>query len=349
MATTFNTVYLGVFPIIDPTEGNELAENASALLGNYNDFQATDVMEMSLVSSASGIRYQQNNNIASDTYTITDSDGNVTTHTFDAGAAYNATVTYIDGTVSNSEILGVIQDEVGNTWLVPPAGQGSVTTLLELKPITGINLTSVFGDTYTGVFVDRYDLENIEVIACFTRGTLIKTDTGEIAIEDLAVGDMIETKNNGMQTLRWIGSTKVAAKGKDAPIKFKAGSVGNHRDLCVSPQHRMLIDNWKAEVVFGDREVFVPAKHMINGDTVFVQEGGDVEYFHMMFDTHEVVFANGSASESFHPGESNMGSFSDEAREEILSLFPQLREDIFLYGESAHYTLLENEARVLIS
>ena len=109
----------------------------------------------------------------------------------------------------------------------------------------------------------------------------------------------------------------------------------------------MLVEGWKAELLFGEEQVLAAAKHLVNGDSIFVDEGGEVEYFHMLFDTHEIVYANGAPSESFHPGELDMGSLAEESREEILDMFPELREDNSAYGPSDCTSLKAGEAKVL--
>jgi hypothetical protein len=99
--------------------------------------------------------------------------------------------------------------------------------------------------------------------------------------------------------------------------------------------------------LFGEDEVLAAAKYLINWDGVFIQKGGEVEYFHMLFDTHEIVFAEGAMSESFHPGEVGMDSLSEEARVEILELFPELASNICDYGPSARMSLRKYEAKLL--
>jgi len=202
--------------------------------------------------------------------------------------------------------------------------------------------TDADGDLVT---VNFDEIEN--VIVCFTRGAMIVTDKGETAIEDLAAGDMVLTKDHGLQELRWIGSRSVPAQGKFAPIMIKAGAMANDRDLLVSPQHRMVVEGWKSELLFGEREVLAAAKHLVNNDTIYVQAGGMVEYFHMLFDTHEIVFANGAASESFHPGEVGINALTDEARDEIFTLFPELRDNVEAYGPAVRTSLKGHEAKVL--
>ena len=183
------------------------------------------------------------------------------------------------------------------------------------------------------------------VVVCFAAGTMIDTAEGEKAINELMVGDLVRTADHDYQPIRWIGSSKVAATGSLAPILIKAGALGNTRDLRVSPQHRMLLGGWQAEMLFGDDEVLVAAKHLVNDSTILRVEGGEVEYFHMLFDTHEIVFAEGAPSESFHPGEIGWGALAEEARAEILALFPELASGDFAgYGTSARRTLKAYEA-----
>ncbi len=199
--------------------------------------------------------------------------------------------------------------------------------------------------------VGNITFDNFETIqfsvACFVRGTEISTRRGSVPIENLVVGDDVVTSDHGFQKIRWIGSTTVPADGKNAPIVFTKGSIGNVRDLCVSPQHRMLVRGWHVELMFDKREVLVPAKALVNDMTVFRRPGGMVQYFHMMFDQHELVFAEGVASESFHPGHEGLGSFANDARNEIFELFPALKDDVSSYSPVARPVLKYKEACAL--
>jgi hypothetical protein len=187
-------------------------------------------------------------------------------------------------------------------------------------------------------------------IVCFTSGTLIKTKSGERPIEDLSVGDTVITMDHGCQPIRWIGSSKRKAEGDVAPVLIRKGALGNKRDLRVSPQHRMLLQGWQAELLFGETEVLATAKSLINDHSIIRVEGGEVEYFHMLFDTHEVIWAEGALSESFHPGKQGWKGFDQATRDEILSLFPQLSDENFdSYGPSARLSLKHKEGALLAS
>ncbi len=188
--------------------------------------------------------------------------------------------------------------------------------------ISGINLRLELD----GAAVAAADLtvETTGVI-CFGAGTLITTKRGAIPIEYLLPGDKILTMDNGYKSVRWLGNRTVRATGKNAPIHIPAGALGNQRDLVVSPNHRMWMRSAEAELMLGDHEVLIPAKFLVGHNGITQQRGGLIGYHHMLFDQHEIVFAEGCPSESFHPGLQAMDTLEQAAQDEILELFPELR------------------------
>ncbi len=138
-------------------------------------------------------------------------------------------------------------------------------------------------------------------VACvsFTRGTHITLATGEQRlIEELNVGDRVLTRDDGVQDIRWIGQSTVRAVGEFAPICVRAGTLNNESDLIVSPDHRLFIYQRTDEVGAGRSELLVKARHLVNGETVVVQDGGFVDYFQLLFDSHQIIYAEGIAAES---------------------------------------------------
>ena len=138
-------------------------------------------------------------------------------------------------------------------------------------------------------------------LACarFTRGTHITLASGaQRPIEDLTVGDRILTRNDGVQQVRWIGQSTVRAVGDFAPIRIRAGTLNNDRDLIVSPDHRLFIYQRKDRLGAGRSELLVKARHLVNGESVTIQDGGFVDYFELLFDTHQIIYAEGIAAES---------------------------------------------------
>ncbi|MBN2905978.1 MAG: Hint domain-containing protein [Rhodobacteraceae bacterium] len=161
-------------------------------------------------------------------------------------------------------------------------------------------------------------------IPCFTKGTLIETPTGPLPVECLRVGDPVMTLDHGEQPIRWIGQRSVAGRGSMAPITVAAGALGNHRRLRVSPQHRILVGDWRAQVYFGRSQVLVAAKHLVNGTTIRQTPVARVSYVHFAFDSHQVVFAEGIPTESLHLGAMALSSMDRAARDEICAVFPEL-------------------------
>jgi len=183
---------------------------------------------------------------------------------------------------------------------------------------------------------------------CFVAGSLIETKFGNVKIEDLEVGDVIKTRN-GYKRLRWIGASPTRRNGSHAPVIINAGALGNHDRLEVSPQHRIMLSGNQIELLFDAPEVLVRAKDLINGKTIHLDTSNEpVTYYHILFDEHQIVRANGLWSESFHPGEQVINEMDASARNELFDLFPELMEDQEQgYGPVCMQCLQQYEARLL--
>ena len=137
---------------------------------------------------------------------------------------------------------------------------------------------------------------------CFTPGTRIRTPGGAVPIEALEIGDAVMTLDNGARPVLWIGRTTIEGRGKHAPIRFEKGAIGNERALLVSPQHKILISGWQAQLYCGAESVLVPAKHLVNGGSIRPEPRDEVIYMHLLLERHEILFSEGVPSESFFPG-----------------------------------------------
>lgn len=188
---------------------------------------------------------------------------------------------------------------------------------------TALNGSLTFEDMGNPIDPETFTFDTTNV-PCFTLGTRIDTPTGPRRIETLAAGDLVCTHDGAPKPLRWIGRTTVAARDKLAPIEFAPGSIGNTRTLLVSPEHRMLLTGWQAEIFFGQPEMLMAAKHFVNGTTIRRRPGGVVTYLHMLFDDHELVISDGAISESLLPAAEATQWFDDEAQAELRLLFPGL-------------------------
>ncbi|MFK7938223.1 MAG: Hint domain-containing protein [Roseovarius sp.] len=190
--------------------------------------------------------------------------------------------------------------------------------------------------------------DEIENIICFTPSTMILTAQGDRPVESLKAGDQIITRDHGTQTLRWVGHSTVPGRGSHAPVRIDAGVIGARRPLLVSPQHRVLFEGYQCELLFGTDEVFAAATHLEDGYHVQRAPKPLVTYIHLMFDAHEVIYAEGAPTESFFAGDVGIAAISGFAREELFHAFPALRSDVSAYGDTARVCLKAHEARLLM-
>ena len=251
----------------------------------------------------------------------------------------------IDGTKLTGEDITIVGGEGGETFgdRLDFNGQllaGSVI-YSDTDPGTGRSGTATLKDGSTVRFSE------IESVVCFTSGALIETPYGSRPVQDLRPGDTVLTRDEGPQTIRWAGRRSVAGNDKFAPIVFEPGSIGNPKRFAVSPQHRMLIEDYRAQLYFGEEEVLVAAAHLVNGTDIKQLTRSRVCYHHIMFDTHQVVRADGVWSESYQPGSYSLGGLEERAREELFALFPELRSDPVAYGQSARPSVTRAQAALL--
>lgn len=222
-------------------------------------------------------------------------------------------------------------------------GQGGIvpgTTYTILDDDISVNYSNGSGFEANPVYTDFF--------VCFARGTLIGTVEGDRPVETLRPGDLIRTRDDGPQPLRWIGGRRVPGRGDLAPVVIGKGVLGNRRRLLVSPQHRLLIDGPRAELLFGEGEVLVAAKHLIDGRRIRSEPCDRVEYWHLLFDRHQIILAEGIAAESFHPADQSISALDHAAREEVLRIFPELRSATTAYGPLARPAIGATEARAFL-
>ncbi|PYC47200.1 hemolysin-type calcium-binding protein [Litorivita pollutaquae] len=193
-------------------------------------------------------------------------------------------------------------------------------------------------------------------IICFTPGTLIRCEDGPRAVEDLREGDRVLTKDSGAQEIQWTGSRRMSgarlfAMPKLRPIRIRTGALGIERpdaELLVSPEHRMLIQGDEARALFNTSEVLVAAKDLVNGSDIVVDlKVRQVTYVHLLLPSHQIVWANGVETESFHPANAALGTLSPEDRRRLLEHLPQLEQDPLGYGDFARRNLSASEAAIL--
>lgn len=293
------------FGITGPATEIEIRDTTSSTLPNsiindkhFNDDNAfdTQILTKAIGDNPAGSGVELNYS-----YTATGSDGSQVT-------------VYSVAMHTDTSLLGAAQDKI----------VGYVSTA-PLKP----------GVTYTVTRLDStVDPPYSSLVPCFTSGTLIETARGARPVEYLARGEMVQTADNGLRPIRWIGARHLGAMALSAmpnlrPVRIAAGALGAgmpEHDLIVSPQHRVLVRSAIARRMFGAPEVLVAAKQLMALDGIeTASDLKEVTYHHFLFDRHEIVFSNGAATESLYTGAQALKSVGPEAACEIFALFPELR------------------------
>ncbi len=249
---------------------------------------------------------------------------------------------YGNNTVVEAEYELVLQDPAtGLTYRVlavnfntssPSYGTIEGLAFIDEFPPIGVALTviSTSEGPSGGGAVDEGE---IAAPPCFTPGTFVQMQRGQKRVEDIEVGDKVRTLDSGVQTVRWVGRVEVplalmARKPEYRPVRIRKGAFGGNvpeRDMLVSPQHRILLCGWRAELFCGETQVLAAAVHLVDDCCIFVAHDVQaISYIHLQFDRHEILVSDGLPSESFNPGHLSVGAFSDASRAELLSLFPNL-------------------------
>lgn len=333
MALSYEAFYLGNASLVDVTEGNDTAERASLLVGQSFG-QADDPLASHVVTFAginrgglSGV-LDTNNRNANDLVAITDGDDTIN-YTFDAGVAYVATLTYVDGTVVTGVTVATAQMTNGDLYIVPSRPDLEANSALLAAPLRSVTFTSVAQNTYSGLNIDR---PAADFPTCFHVGTLIDTPDGPRSVERIAAGDLVTTLDRGPRPVLWTGghaydAAEAAARPKLRPIRIAAGSLGPGqpvRDLLVSPQHRILLTGALAARVSDAPAVLVAAGRLTGLPGIArVPEGRAVGYRHLLFDRHELIRAEGLVTESMLCGPMAMRALAPADRAAILALLPE--------------------------
>ena len=161
----------------------------------------------------------------------------------------------------------------------------------------------------------------------FARGTMItRGDGSQCAIEALTPGTKVLTRDHGPQPVAWVGQTTLRAVGSFAPVIITQGTLGNSGDLIVSQHHRMFLYQRRRTVTLPTAEVLVQAKHLVDGEKIFVRTGGFVEYFSLVFDRHEIIYAEGIPAESLLVTEATVTRLPPDLAADVAARFPGLSQ-----------------------
>jgi hypothetical protein len=173
-------------------------------------------------------------------------------------------------------------------------------------------------DSGNAKLVDATITTDGDIVICYLAGTRIMTASGEVPIEHLAIGDLVVTRGQGVQPVKWIGRQSFSRRfikpnSEQMPVRIEPGALGNNlprRPLYVSAGHSMLIDGQ-----------LVLAKSLVNGVTITqFHAPDDIHYYQLEFETHDCVLAEGAWSESYADSEGMRAKFHNAA--EFAALYP---------------------------
>ncbi|MDO6591309.1 hypothetical protein DS901_00670 [Loktanella sp. D2R18] len=321
-SSIFDADDLVVFEVTNPTADGEIGNGSAisdlTIFDSYADYQAYLASVATGTPDASLIKYNyapqnpgQTANVQSDISGLGDSyvrfNANVLIPS-DGGPTLSNTLTIAPGT------------NIG--------ANGGATVTIDRERDFDLNYnSSIDGGTIEEGNSNFYIGDYVEIInggpVCFVAGTYISTADGEKLIETLEVGDMVLTADHGYQPIRWIGRKRFPALGNSAPVQFAPGAIGNSCHLELSPNHRVMVTGWRAELLFGEPEILVPAKFLVNDTTIRYRKSGFVDYVHILFEAHEIVITDNVCSESLLPSWEALTDGTDMGQAELFSLFPE--------------------------
>lgn len=254
------------------------------------------------------------------------------------------TITSISGTATGLNVNDYLEvayrytvEFQGTTYTVYTLDDGNNGSLygfiLPKDLVTAMETSGNSTITFKGQHGSNPDVGYSTLYVCFEAGVFIETAAGPVAAGDIREGDLIRTKDNGFQPVRWVGKKTLTALDRTTdkrmlPIRIRRDALAPNipsQDLLVSPQHRVLVHSAIAQRMFGAAEVLVAAKQLclLNGIDI-AYDLTEVTYVHFLFDEHQIVYSNGACTESLHTGPEGMKAVGPAARAEIFALFPEL-------------------------
>ncbi|GAA3870687.1 Hint domain-containing protein [Celeribacter arenosi] len=249
------------------------------------------------------------------------------------GTTYSETTTDVrwqGAVVVESEYVVTLYDQANPTEMYTMVGVsitvGYQSTVVGVafdgaQPPSGTVLTYIQGQSTYSYIGSNFDPD--QTVPCFAAGTLIETPDGPRPVETLRAGDLVSTLDEGPKPILWWGASQVDGTGNLAPIRIAPGILGNTRDLLVSPNHRILLRGAEAELLFGEPSVLVPAKALVDGRTIIQTTQKRIAYHHILLSGHEIIFAEGIATESLFTGAMALAALDDAARAELEAIFPE--------------------------
>lgn len=358
---TYQVLYIGNLPhgLLDISDTNGAPDNSAAYLGTEYDQRS---MWLETISYFDGADYKSsagNGLLGTNNSGFSGADGiifNGVASELDSFQRFNAEAIVMRNGVEETITLRVHvwQTKNGETFIIPSGVDGHQKRLNDVE-ILSIKLISTVKHVSDTLVYGNIGITG-STQPCFVTGTMIETERGRVAVEDLRVGDMVRTWDHGYQPISWIRGRPMPEvfdqlREEKRAIRIKAGAfgmLGPQQDLYVSAMHRLKVANEQTEALFGERAVLAHARHLVGLPGIELAPPlPNRAYYHILFATHEIIFANGMASESLYLGPVTLRALGTEGRREVESLTPELASPDFTPPRARRF-LNRNEARQLV-
>lgn len=164
-------------------------------------------------------------------------------------------------------------------------------------------------------------------------GANVRTPCGPRRVEFVRKGDLIVTRDNGLQPVRmvWtrtVTATEMAADPSLSPVVLKPRAIGPmmpQKELAVGRAHRLLIPGWRLQDEDDATSCLVPARDVagINDNAFVGKQDKDITYYNLVFDEPQVFCANGLPIESFSPDDETISETPETVLQELRETFPE--------------------------
>jgi hypothetical protein len=217
----------------------------------------------------------------------------------DVASTFNGTVSGFgnNDTIFLPSVGGVAQATLSGNLLNLTNGQGGVVQTITLNTGSENYHSAVFHITENGAQTQTtVKVTGVTAASCYAAGTRIRTETGEVPVEQLVAGDIVRARFAGNTPVVWLGHRRVDCRrhpdpAKVWPVRISAHAFGPRmpeRDLVLSPDHAVFVD-----------DVLIPIKHLINNKTIVQEKVDSVTYYHVELGEHDVLLAEGLPAESY--------------------------------------------------
>ena len=211
---------------------------------------------------------------------------------------------------------------VTNTTTIGPGlSVGGIVNVGRVMVLNGdpFDIKNTGTDNGFGYFTKKFTQDDGKggIITCFLPGSMIRTTVGEVAVEDVQIGDEVlafDWRNNTdiVRPVVWVGKAHVKVQhglpDDEAgwPVRILKDAIADgvpYKDMLITSEHCLF---------FKDR--FVPVRMLVNGVSIFYDKSiSSYDYYHVETEQHSVITADGMLTESYLDT-GNRSSFRQEGK-----------------------------------